>query len=64
MDGNNSDMINTGSLKENTYTESTISMLLSILQEGCKYSNNLIANILSNNFVHVLTQLLPKEDQD
>ena len=46
-------MIDTGapSIRESTYTENTISILLSILQEGCKYSNSLIANIVSNNFV-------------
>ena len=71
MDGGESSLINTNvvggqsSVQETTYTEQTISVLLSILSQGCKFSNLLIANILQGQqILQVLTQLLPKEDMD
>ena len=62
MDGGESSLINTNNaggsaskVHETTYTEQTISVLLSILSQGCKYSNLLIANILQGHIVQVLT---------
>ena len=52
MDGGENSLINTNieaaisSAQENTYTEQTISVLLSLLSQGCKFSHLLIANIL------------------
>ena len=49
MAGNNSQA------QETTYTEQTISVLLSILSHGCKFSHLMIANILQGQTLHVLT---------
>ena len=52
MDIGENSLINTNnagassSAQENTYTEQTISILLSLLSQGCKFSNLMIANIL------------------
>lgn len=61
-------MINTGGPGGDsaaiTYTELTITKLLTLLGEGCKYSNLLIANILQGGLVQVLSSLLPKDNED
>ena len=71
MDGAENSLINTNAQNnpsagafETTYTEHTISMILSILSQGCKFSNLLIANILQGQTLHILTALLPGEDMD
>lgn len=64
MDGGESSLINTNNnagggspskVHETTYTEQTISVLLSILSQGCKFSNLLIASLLHGGIVQVLT---------
>ena len=50
MDDGGLSLINTGAQGgesgATTYTELTISKLLNLLGEGCKYSNQMIVNIL------------------
>ena len=65
-EGENANIIRTGGPSdqslEDTYSEQTISHLLSLLSMGCKFSSELIASILSNGILQVLAKLLPKED--
>lgn len=62
---NDGNMISTGGpRRENTYTEQTIAILLSLLAHGCKYSLFIISNILSEGIINVLASLLPDESQD
>lgn len=62
---NDGNMISTGGpRRENTYTEQTIAILLSLLTHACKYSLFIISKILSESIINVLASLLPDESQD
>ena len=61
--GIDSAMIDTGgSQLENTYSQQTITLLISMLTQACKYSNALISKILNGGVVQLLSKLLPKKD--
>jgi len=45
------------------YTEQTISAMLQILCQGCRFSHLLIAQMLHGNVLRIITNLLPEDSQ-
>lgn len=56
--------INTSAVNKRTYNQTTISNFLRILTYACKYSQQIVMQLISGGLLEILESLLPEQDAE